>query len=386
VGEFDTDYYAVTVPAGNDLIVDQSYASGVFFELRVWDDSVCSNPQFTVAFGQGPVNQLVWSNDTGSSAVVALSVSIPFPDFGYCTTYDLDLFVTPNPCLTAGLEDSFEPNQECSAAVALTSGTQSGLFVTDTNLDWFSVDVEPGDLLTVLATFSHAAGDVDLRLYQASTCGGFFNQPIASSETSTDDEFLQWVNTEPTTQTFQVLVSMFGFGGATTACNNYDLTVLFNEQISAFCFGDGLANVGNGPVGCPCANESAIGAGEGCMNSLGYGASLSTSGLASVGLDNLQITISQARPMQPALALQGASLISVPFKDGLLCMGNPTERLEVMFTDATGSATTAESIAVNGHVGGGDTRYYQVWYRDPGGISPCGNGSNFSHGLFVNWQ
>ena len=97
------------------------------------------------------------------------------------------------------------------------------------------------------------------------------------------------------------------------------------------------------------------------------------------------LDVTGARPSQPGLFIQGASTISVPFKDGFFCMGNRTERLEVAFTTAAGTAVSTVSIVTEGNVGIGDERYYQYWYRDPA-LSPCGTGSNFTSGIRVPWN
>jgi FG-GAP repeat protein len=152
----------------------------------------------------------------------------------------------------------------------------------------------------------------------------------------------------------------------------------FGELFATICYGDGSL------TSCPCANNSTLGNREGCMNSQGLGAVLAASGSASVATDNLVFAVSQARGGQPGIFVQGTVLISAPFKDGILCMGNPTERLEVIFLSATGTGNSVESVVTNGNVSPGQTRHYQFWYRDPV-ISPCGTGSNFTSGLTVDW-
>jgi len=148
---------------------------------------------------------------------------------------------------------------------------------------------------------------------------------------------------------------------------------------SPLCPGDGSL------IPCPCGNESALGAGEGCQNSTGVGAILYTTGTSVVALDDLVFHVAQGRPGMPALLVQGASLISIPFKDGVFCTGGPTRRLEVLFLDAVGSGSTVGSIVTNGNIPvAGGVRYYQMWYRDPV-ISPCGTGSNFSQGQMISW-
>lgn len=148
---------------------------------------------------------------------------------------------------------------------------------------------------------------------------------------------------------------------------------------TVICAGDGST------IPCPCGNNSAAGAGEGCANSTGVGAILYTTGTALVVNDDLRFHVAQARPSQPALLVQGASFVTTPFKDGVFCTGNPTQRVEVIFLDGFGNGSTTGSIVTNGVIpAGGGIRRYQMWYRDPGG-SPCGTGSNFSQGIAISW-
>ncbi|MCA8981882.1 MAG: hypothetical protein KDC14_17765 [Planctomycetes bacterium] len=151
-----------------------------------------------------------------------------------------------------------------------------------------------------------------------------------------------------------------------------------------FCYGDGTMDAGAGPVDCPCSNNTPVGDNQGCKHSLGWGATLTPGGSASFVADDLTFTIGLAIPNQTALLVQGSTIIATPFKDGILCMGNPTERVEVITLDAQGNATTTGSIVNNGNVPGpGTTFYYQGWFRNPGGVSPCGTGSNFTHGVEI---
>ena len=170
-------------------------------------------------------------------------------------------------------------------------------------------------------------------------------------------------------------------GGQPIGLNTTAVVDIYAPLEDSFCSGD----LSDG-VNCPCGNNSSVGAGEGCVNSQGHGATLSGSGSNSISFDDLVLTVAGARPLQPCLFIQGQSAINLPFKDGKLCMGNPTERLGVEFLDASGSASSSFSIVTEGSVSAGNTLYYQCWYRDPGALmSPCGAGSNFSQGLAILW-
>lgn len=140
-----------------------------------------------------------------------------------------------------------------------------------------------------------------------------------------------------------------------------------------------------GSPGCPCANSPAE-SGVGCANSLDRGAGLTANGTSLVADDAMVFRVRRARPHQPGMLVQGGSRVTVPFKDGILCVGNPTERLEVLQLDAEGAGASTVSVVTAGHVQPGDVRYYQVWYRDPGGVSPCGSASNFTQAIEVSWQ
>jgi hypothetical protein len=151
---------------------------------------------------------------------------------------------------------------------------------------------------------------------------------------------------------------------------------------AAFCSGDGTGSA------CPCANPGAPG--HGCANgSASAGARLGACGSASVAAADLRLVGSGAVPSQAGLYFQGDAALNggngLPFRDGLRCAGGLVIRLETVTADADGSSQSSIDIAQKGGVAAGDTRHYQLWYRDPTG-SPCGTGSNLSNGLTLVWQ
>lgn len=162
--------------------------------------------------------------------------------------------------------------------------------------------------------------------------------------------------------------------------DNITLTGASNGIPYCFCDGSGAQ--------APCANGGA--AGNGCANSqFSAGANLSSSGTASATSSSLVLSVSGVPANQPGLLFQGDVAnnggMGVPFGDGLRCAGGTVIRLETVFADASGNATSTIDIAAKGGVSAGDTRYYQHWYRDPSG-SPCGSAFNTSNGLEMTWQ
>jgi hypothetical protein len=145
-----------------------------------------------------------------------------------------------------------------------------------------------------------------------------------------------------------------------------------------FCFGDGTGAI------CPCGNFG--GAGEGCANSSGQGGMLFTTGSPSIASDDLGFDVQQLPASKPALLFAGPNLISpgLLFGDGLRCVGGSIRRLGIRITNGSGQATWAPSLQAAGGWASGDTRYFQVWFRDPSG-GPCGFGFNTSAGTAVSF-
>ena len=246
----------------------------------------------------------------------------------------------------------------------------------------FGVPIEPGDILSTprsLASGGNGNGNPSifiaaevLGLATARTDGVLIGDDLNAMDKTGPGETCYDCNNNGVEDSVDI---------ATGASNdkNYDGIPDECQDIFAFCPGDGTV----GP--CPCGNESALNAGEGCDNSTGSGATLGWSGTSSVALDNLVLSAVGGRPNQPGLFVQGASTVGIPFKDGFFCMGNRTERIEVVFLDPAGAASSTASIVTEGNVSIGDERFYQLWYRDPA-VSPCGSGSNFSSAIRVPWN
>jgi hypothetical protein len=147
---------------------------------------------------------------------------------------------------------------------------------------------------------------------------------------------------------------------------------------TSFCSGDGSG------AACPCTNSGANGVG--CANSTGSGAELDSAGSASVSAGDLVLTGAGLVPSQPGLYFQGNNAVSsgagLAFGDGLRCAGGGVVRLQVRVADASGASATSVNIAASAGVSAGQTKRYQLWYRDPS-VSPCGTGFNLTNGVEV---
>lgn len=154
-----------------------------------------------------------------------------------------------------------------------------------------------------------------------------------------------------------------------------------HEPIATFCTGELSTGL------CPCGNGSLGGTNEGCINSTGLGARLYATGSTSSSDDELTLHVLQARGDTFGVFFQGVVPSSTPFRDGVLCAGNPINRIGTVLLDSSGVADSSiYSLVAAGNVTPGQVSYYQFWFRDAGPGSACGNGSNLTNGLRVDWQ
>lgn len=137
----------------------------------------------------------------------------------------------------------------------------------------------------------------------------------------------------------------------------------------------------------PCTNPG--GAGEGCANSSGSGATLGGSGSANALVDDLTLSASNLIPGQASLLFMGTIQVNggagLPFGDGLRCAGGAVTRLGVRIPNGSGGATWGPGLNSGGIWTAGDTRTFQTWYRDTTG-GPCGNQFNVSNGYEVTFN
>lgn len=283
----------------------------------------------------------------------------------------------------AAFEDGLSPNHSCDSAFHLGVGQHTSLVTfRATAEDHFKLVVPHGSTLAVDVLFEDARGDIDCYLYDAVTVGnscGDKSDYLVRGFSATDNESITWINTTGATQTYYLQVALWN-NANNTDCNTYELSIAITTPSfgSSICAGDGSL------IACPCDNESSDPA-EGCQNSKNVGAKIAATGTPRISSHDAVFHLTQGIPGDPALLIEGRSMIASPFRDGILCMGGFTTRLQAVMMDGDGNAATSGSIAGATNLVPGQTRYYQWWYRDPGGVSPCGTGSNFSGGLAVTW-
>jgi len=144
-------------------------------------------------------------------------------------------------------------------------------------------------------------------------------------------------------------------------------------------FGDGSG------AACPCGNFGQAGAG--CANSTGMGATLHAFGSTSVAADTLylegdHLPLNKVTLLVSSLGTGGGGL-GVPFNDGLLVCAPPIKRLTPTRSCDGGLSWWGSGLRSAGGWQPGDTRTFQVWYRDNQG--PCGRGANWTPAVSVSF-
>ncbi len=162
------------------------------------------------------------------------------------------------------------------------------------------------------------------------------------------------------------------------------VNAVLGPPFTTFCFGDGSG------TGCPCGNVSAVGAGTGCVSSLGVGARVAAEGSACVSADNMHL-VGYGMGFAPALYFQGSAQqaggAGLAFGDGLLCLAGSIIRLGVKFNSNGTSIHPGAgdlSLSAGGLVVGGDTKTYQIWFRDAFTFCTASN-FNLSNAVQVVW-
>ena len=128
--------------------------------------------------------------------------------------------------------------------VADTQGNGGGASAGD---DWWYLTLQPGATATLTANFTHAAGDIDIALFDG--CGG--GPALATGTSTTNNETVAYTNTNLWPVGLRLRVYMF----TTNGCNSYTLTSLVTG--GGICTADDLLEIppGNGDT---CASAAVL--------------------------------------------------------------------------------------------------------------------------------
>ncbi|MEM7516195.1 MAG: hypothetical protein AAF368_04620, partial [Planctomycetota bacterium] len=157
------------------------------------------------------------------------------------------------------------------------------------------------------------------------------------------------------------------------------------EFAASFCFG----NVAS----CPCGNSTET-PGGGCQNSAGRGAVLHTNGETSILANNLSFDLEGGLPSSFGVLMSadnrlggGLGDIGLPVTDGLRCVGGNGLRHGTRGMDSAGDSLnpwgTGVGIVAQSGFAVGQTRHFQVRYREDPQQGPCGSDQNTSQGVSI---
>jgi len=225
----DDDYYALTVPANTALTarIDFLHVQADVDLVLLADD--CT----TVLDSSGSMSNVEtvdYFNCSGVPVVVVLRVFV----FGHNGCGDYSLTTTLDAvCAT---DDLLEPNDNCEQAFPLSLGFTPNLRIKACDEDYYFLDADPGETLSLAIFFSHAVADLDLYLYSDRASCGTPAGILAAATSTTNDEFITWANTTGQAQSYVMFVDFFAAGSANCATYPISYTRELSTEIGfQFC-------------------------------------------------------------------------------------------------------------------------------------------------------
>ena len=379
----DSDFFAVTIPAGESIFVDCLHlVANADLDVYIWDPNVACDSNIEgegapTALAQGFTGSddefVSYANMTGAPLDVIVEIDVWSGSLGLCGDYDLNVSTMVDPC---NMADAFEDNDDCSTAAPAVDGSYM-LNVQPGDKDFFAVSVAAGDTIVLDVLHSVATGDIDAYLWDPLvSCDsdivgeGGDGSELAMGFSGTDDEFLDYTNFTGATQDLILEVRMWG--GDSSSCNTYTLNVA------------GSSVGGPGPIGTNYCSANA--------NSTGNAGSISGFGETRVSANDVTLTASNLPPNQFGILIVSATQGFVPnaggTSNGNLCLGGAIGRYvgpgEILSSGAAGEFSLAIDLGLIPQGGGttatmaGDTWNFQAWHRDAVGL-----GSNFTDGIEI---
>lgn len=351
---------SVLLNRGNGTFASQAqYVVGLHPQLAIGDLNGDGSPDLAVTHDFGRISVLLNQGDGSlvaqvpSYATETGPISVAIADLDADGSLDLAVATSSNGGGVSVLLNqgggTFSPYVPYDAGRApwyLTAGDLNG----DGNPDLAVVNNESGDL-SVLCNQGNGT-------FATQPPHGTINQPHAVAIADLDGDV-----------DLDVAVVEFGLDR---------IAVFLNCTRGAFpfCFGNGTN------VDCPCSNNSAPGQAAGCLNSFGGGARLSVL-QGSPQSSPVVFGCTSLPPNALCVLMRTAQIAATPFSvgDGLKCLVESQFVFAVQSHVAVAGATTFNFW----NAPSGQTRYFQVMYRDANLGFCTASTLNFSNGLALSW-
>ncbi len=226
----DLDYYSFNLHEGDEIgvVLDFRHSEGNI-DLRLIEDG--SGRTLAYSITDDDDESIVYTAPSTGTYYIRVNLN---GDSGTVEGNGYDMIVTHDPAPLPCDDDLLENNDTAGTATEVEEGVYRGLQACPDDPDYYSIDLGAGDELDVSLAFTHAEGNIDLRLIQAST-----GRTVASSTSTSDHERIDY--TAAAAGTYYILVDLTTDSGETPG-NGYNMAVAIEPFVPPTCEDDAYEN------------------------------------------------------------------------------------------------------------------------------------------------